>query len=328
MTKPPPSKNTTVGCGPSVAGRYVRTRTGPPGASTCHPRRCQPRRASRAHAGRPSSRGSRRGPAPGCRPRATASRWRPSGRARTRARGRAARELLFVGSVDCRRTRFGTVCALAWCGPRSRTLLPALLAGLLAAGCASAAPAEPAPAAARPSTATSTAPPRPVVPAPLERRAAAVLVVGLPGDVGRGPARDVGGRPRGRRGVPVARQRADGRTGAGPRRRLRARPDGAARVDRRGGGRVAVRARSSARAVSPAARGGSTPEQVRGHAAAVGARLAGLGVDLDLAPVLDLDGGPSGGIVGDRSFSPIRSVRRRTAWRSRAGSPTPGSRRW
>ena len=70
------------------------------------------------------------------------------------------------------------------------------------------------------------------------------------------------------------------------------------------GGRVAVTRAVVGRAPSPrrlAAR--STPEQVRAAAAAVGARLAGLGVDLDLAPVLDLDGGPSGGIVGDRSFS-------------------------
>jgi beta-N-acetylhexosaminidase len=69
------------------------------------------------------------------------------------------------------------------------------------------------------------------------------------------------------------------------------------------GGRVAVLRSLVGRAPSPrrlAAQ--STPEQVRAHAAAVGGRLAGLGVDLDLAPVLDLDDGPAGGIVGDRSF--------------------------
>jgi beta-N-acetylhexosaminidase len=35
----------------------------------------------------------------------------------------------------------------------------------------------------------------------------------------------------------------------------------------------------------------------------LGKRLAGVGIDLDLAPLLDLDAGPSRGIVGDRSFS-------------------------
>ena len=47
----------------------------------------------------------------------------------------------------------------------------------------------------------------------------------------------------------------------------------------------------------------STPAGARRFAAGVGARLAALGVDLDLAPVADLAAGPAGGIVGDRSFS-------------------------
>ena len=46
-----------------------------------------------------------------------------------------------------------------------------------------------------------------------------------------------------------------------------------------------------------------TPEQVREYAAGVGERLAEVGVDVDLAPLLDLDDGPYSGIVGDRSFS-------------------------
>jgi beta-N-acetylhexosaminidase len=45
-----------------------------------------------------------------------------------------------------------------------------------------------------------------------------------------------------------------------------------------------------------------TPAQVQAFAADLGTRLKGLGVDLDLAPVLDLDDGPSAGIIGDRSF--------------------------
>lgn len=43
--------------------------------------------------------------------------------------------------------------------------------------------------------------------------------------------------------------------------------------------------------------------EVRDFARQTGTRLAALGVDFDLAPVADLDGGPSRGIVGDRSFS-------------------------
>jgi beta-N-acetylhexosaminidase len=46
-----------------------------------------------------------------------------------------------------------------------------------------------------------------------------------------------------------------------------------------------------------------TPQQVREYAAGIGTRLADVGVDVNLAPLLDLDAGPSGGIVGDRSFS-------------------------
>ena len=46
-----------------------------------------------------------------------------------------------------------------------------------------------------------------------------------------------------------------------------------------------------------------TPQQVRAFAQDIGASLAGVGIDLDLAPLLDLDDGPSGGIIGDRSFS-------------------------
>ena len=46
-----------------------------------------------------------------------------------------------------------------------------------------------------------------------------------------------------------------------------------------------------------------TPVEVRQYAAEIGRDLANVGINLDLAPVLDLDGGPAGGIIGDRSFS-------------------------
>jgi beta-N-acetylhexosaminidase len=207
-------------------------------------------------------------------------------------------------------------------GPR--TLLPVLLAGALA-GCTAAPAAEPAvPQAPRPSPSRRR---RRACPAPLERRAAAVLVVGLPGVTS---ADD-----------PLARSVADlgvggvflSHTNVRTAAQVRSLADGLrARAARpllvstdEEGGRVAVTRALVGRAPSPrrlAER--STPDEVRGTAAALGSRLAALGVDLDLAPVLDLDAGPAGGIVGTGPSAPTRSARRRTAWPSPAGSTTPG----
>ena len=47
----------------------------------------------------------------------------------------------------------------------------------------------------------------------------------------------------------------------------------------------------------------SSPAAVRSMAKRIGSRLVAVGVNLDLAPVVDLDAGPAAGIVGDRSFS-------------------------
>ncbi len=47
----------------------------------------------------------------------------------------------------------------------------------------------------------------------------------------------------------------------------------------------------------------ATPAAVRQRARELGAALASMGVDLDLAPVADLDAGPYSGTIGDRSFS-------------------------
>ena len=47
----------------------------------------------------------------------------------------------------------------------------------------------------------------------------------------------------------------------------------------------------------------ATAPAVRQRGRELGAALASLGIDLDLAPVADLDAGPYSGIVGDRSFS-------------------------
>lgn len=45
-----------------------------------------------------------------------------------------------------------------------------------------------------------------------------------------------------------------------------------------------------------------TPTEVRAFAGRIGAALADVGIDMDLAPSFDLDDGPSDGIIGDRSF--------------------------
>lgn len=46
-----------------------------------------------------------------------------------------------------------------------------------------------------------------------------------------------------------------------------------------------------------------SPEQVRGVAFDLGSRLKAAGVTVDFAPVVDVDAGPAGGAIGDRSFS-------------------------
>lgn len=143
-------------------------------------------------------------------------------------------------------------------------------------------------------------------PAPLEVRAAAVLMVGLPGVT--------------RSDDPLARRVVDlgvggvflSESNVRSAAQVTALVEGLEdRADRplviatdEESGRVAVTRAVVGSGPSPrslAAR--RTPEEVRTFAAGLGEQLHDLGVDLDLAPVLDLDDGPAGGIVGDRSFS-------------------------
>ena len=46
------------------------------------------------------------------------------------------------------------------------------------------------------------------------------------------------------------------------------------------------------------------PEETRALARALGRELADLGIDLDFAPVVDVDSNPANPVIGDRSFSP------------------------
>jgi len=148
--------------------------------------------------------------------------------------------------------------------------------------------------------------PRPCVPAPLEQRAAQVLVVGLPGveDAADPLAREVAGLGVGGilltktnvSGAAQVRVLVAGLRAASPMPLLVATDEEPGRVSSFG---TVLGRSSSARTL--ASRG--TEQDVRSFAREIGTGLAGLGVDLDLAPVADLDAGPASGIVGDRSFS-------------------------
>ncbi len=62
-----------------------------------------------------------------------------------------------------------------------------------------------------------------------------------------------------------------------------------------------------------------SPVEVREFARQIGVELAALGIDLNLAPVADVYGGPSGGVIGDRSFSSDPDTAYRYAFAYAAG---------
>jgi beta-N-acetylhexosaminidase len=164
----------------------------------------------------------------------------------------------------------------------------------------------------------------PCQPAPLESRAATVLVVGIGDATSAGaplPARvsalGVGGvivlRPN---VVDATQLRAliQGLRQRSPRRLL-------VTVDEEGG-RVS-RLRPVLGTTPPARTLGQRPlAEIAEVAAGRGARLRDLGFDVSFAPVVDADGGPSGAAIGDRSFaaSPAEAG-------SRAGAFAEGLRR-
>ncbi|TKR22205.1 hypothetical protein FA014_17665, partial [Cellulomonas hominis] len=144
-------------------------------------------------------------------------------------------------------------------------------------------------------------------PQPLEVRAAAVLVVGLPGvtsaddavaqqvvQLGVGGVFLAGGNVR--TAEQVAALTAGLRAAAAGRPLLVSTDEESGRVAHM---RDVVGAGPSPRRMARE----ESPDAVRGRAADTGRALAAVGVDLDLAPVLDLDDGPATGVVGDRSFS-------------------------
>jgi len=67
-------------------------------------------------------------------------------------------------------------------------------------------------------------------------------------------------------------------------------------------------------------------EEVREFARQTGAALSRAGVDLDLAPVADLDDGPSGATIGDRSYSADPATASENAYAFAAGLADAGVR--
>lgn len=181
-------------------------------------------------------------------------------------------------------------------------------AGLVTLGCGS--PAPPADQATSPTTDGAPSPGETTtsscVPAPLDVRAARVLVVGLPGATESSDAKvdeilDVGVG-----GVLITSPNVDSSEQVSQFvSDVRALSDHPLVITAgEESGRVAtfrdvLGATPSARSLAAK----NTPGEVQEIAAEVGSGLAALGIDLDLAPVVDLDDGPSSGIIGDRSFS-------------------------
>lgn len=147
---------------------------------------------------------------------------------------------------------------------------------------------------------------RACTPAPLEQRAAAVLVVGLPDVTAAADplAREVVDLGVG--GVFLSEpnvEDADQVRELGEGLRAHAGRPLLVSTDEESG-RVAVTREVVGAGPSPRRLAATrTPAQVRAYAAEIGDELADIGVNLDLAPLLDLDDGPYGGIIGDRSFS-------------------------
>ena len=211
-----------------------------------------------------------------------------------------------------------------------RTLLALLALVVAVSGACRGADDSTRPRPAAGGTAESASPPVPTTPpcqpAPLEERAAAVLVVGI-GDSTTGAA-------------PLAAQVSALGVGGvivlGPNvkdsAQVRALVDGLRQRSRRGllvtvdeeGGRVS-RLRPILGTTSSARTLGQRPlPEIADVAAQRGATLRDLGFDLAFAPVVDADGGASNGAIGDRAFAatPVEAGARARAFAeglSRAG---------
>ncbi len=167
-------------------------------------------------------------------------------------------------------------------------------------------PQVPAPNAAEQPSAPESIPPPACTPASLEQRAAQVLVVGIPGVVtGQEPLiaelteLGVGGilvqKPN-VQSVEQVQTLIETVRASSPLPLLVTADEEAGRVSTF---RSILGNTSSARTMGAT----QSPEEIREFARQLGSVLAGLGIDLNLAPVVDLDDGDPSKIVGDRSFS-------------------------
>ena len=155
-------------------------------------------------------------------------------------------------------------------------------------------------------------------PGPIEERAAAVLIVGMPAVtqssdpmVAQVLEARVGGilitEPNVRSSEQINQLVSDVKARAG-------RPIVMATGEE--SGRVSTFREVIGRTPSARSLAARSATAVEAFAKDVGSKLAAIGVNLDLAPVVDLDAGPAGGLIGDRSFSadPVRAGTYGLAW--------------
>ena len=168
-------------------------------------------------------------------------------------------------------------------------------------------PPRPRPAVSlQPVAAMHEAPVADCVGGPLRKRAAQVLVVGLPGATSADDPVAAGAMRLGVGGVFIndsnvvdalqVRALSDGLRAASTTPLLVTTDEESGRVSTF---RTLIGATSSPRTLAAT----RSADEVRSYAADMGTRLAGLGMNADLAPVADLDAGLSSGVIGDRSFS-------------------------
>lgn len=169
---------------------------------------------------------------------------------------------------------------------------------------ADSAPASPASSPAPAAVAAVAAEPSCIDPAPIEARVGLTLVVGLPGvtdaaDPLVDQLADVGVGGVMLRDENLASRRQATELVAGLRERLGQQLLVA--VDDEGG---RVTSLGELAGPTPSARrlGRSGPTAARSAGERLGEVAASVGIDWVLAPVVDLDGGPAGGVIGDRAF--------------------------
>lgn len=202
-------------------------------------------------------------------------------------------------------------------GARTRTAALALAAVAALAACAGGGNGD-TKAGGDTTQAGPTSSPSACRPGAVEERAAAVLVVGFPGVtessdpvVTQVLATRVGGilltEPNVRSSAQIGQLVSDIKARAG-------RPLVVATGEE--SGRVSTFRDLFGRTPSARALAARPAPAVQQMASEIGSKLAAIGVNLDLAPVVDLDAGPAGGLIGDRSFSadPARAATYGLAW--------------